>query len=85
MEDRHHGPAKIAACPIDFEAWLRSLPRRLRKIALTLAAGETTSAAAKRFGVTAARISQLRLRLKGSWDVFQSQAPAVGQVEVAAA
>ena len=85
VEDHRAGPAEIAACRIDFEAWLRSLPRRLRKIALTLAAGETTSAAAKRFGVTAARISQLRLWLKGSWDVFQSQAPAVGQVEVAAA
>jgi len=48
-----------------------------------LANGETASAA-KKFGVTPARISQLRLRLKASWDAFQGQATA-GQVQMIAA
>jgi hypothetical protein len=82
VEDRRAGPAETAAARIDFSHWLRLLPKRLRKIALTLASGETTSAAAERFGVSAARISQLRLWLKESWDTFQGQA---GQVEIAAA
>jgi hypothetical protein len=54
---------------------LRLLPRR--KIALTLASGETTSGAAKKRGVSAARISQVRLWLKQSWDAFQEQQLAV--------
>lgn len=74
LEDRRAGPAEIAACKIDFENWLSLLPRRQRKIALTLASGENTRAAAKTFGVTPARISQLRLWLKESWQRFQDEA-----------
>ena len=74
LEDRRAGPAEIAACKIDFQDWLGLLPRRQRKIALALASGESTSAAAKLFGVTATRISQLRLWLKGSWEAFQGEA-----------
>jgi hypothetical protein len=73
VEDRRAGPAETAACRIDFEAWLKSLPRRQRKIALRLAQGESTSGAAKLFGVTAARISQLRVWLRESWERFQGQ------------
>jgi hypothetical protein len=40
------------------------LPSQRREIALTLAGGETTSGAAKMFGLSAARISQLRQWLK---------------------
>jgi hypothetical protein len=74
VEDHRAGPAEIAACRIDFASWLRLLPVRLRKVALTLARGESTSEAAKKFGVTAARISQLRLWLKQSWEQFQGEA-----------
>jgi hypothetical protein len=81
IEDRHAGPAETAICRLDFAAWLRRLPRRQRKIALSLASGETTSAAANRFGVTAARISQLRRWLKESWETFQG---VVDVVELAA-
>jgi transposase-like protein len=56
---------------------LRLLPARLRKIALTLARGESTSEAAEKFGVTASRISQLRVWLKESWDGFQTEAEQV--------
>jgi hypothetical protein len=84
VEDRRAGPAEIAACRIDFASWLRLLPIRRRKIALTLAGGETTSEAAKKFGVTPARVSQLRLWLKESWEGFQGEAEE-GQARVAAA
>jgi hypothetical protein len=73
VEDHRAGPAEIAACRIDFASWLRLLPIRLRKVALTLARGETTSEAAKKFGVTPARVSQLRLWLKENWESFQGQ------------
>lgn len=43
VEDHRVGPAEIAACRIDFASWLKLLPCRLRKIAWTLASGETTS------------------------------------------
>ena len=76
-------PAEIAACRIDFASWLKMLPRRSRKIALMLASGETTSEAAMKFGVSAARISQIRMWLRIHWDVFQAE--ATGQVEMATA
>jgi hypothetical protein len=84
IEDRRAGPAETAACRLDFAAWLKLLPRRRRKIALVLANGETTSAAAKKFGVTPARVSQLRLWLKENWEAFQGQATA-GQTQMVAA
>ncbi|PWT86238.1 MAG: hypothetical protein C5B58_01720 [Acidobacteria bacterium] len=71
VEDKRATPADIAAARIDFASWLRLLPTLRRKIALALASGETTSATAKKFGVTPARISQLRQWLKQSWDSFQ--------------
>jgi hypothetical protein len=85
VEDRRAGPAEIAACRLDFASWLRLLPRRLRKIALTLANGESTSDAATKFSVTPARISQMRLWLRVHWDVFQNQALAAGQQPIVAA
>ncbi len=77
VEDRRATPANVAATRIDFTEWLRRLTARLRKIALALAAGETTSAAAKMFGVTPARISQIRDLLKRSWEAFQG-GPEIG-------
>jgi hypothetical protein len=71
VEDRRATPADVAACRIDFAEWLRRLTARLRKIALALAAGETTTAAARMFGVTPARISQIRDLLRRSWQAFQ--------------
>ena len=66
-------PRKLLPAGSTSLSWLKLLPRRLRKIALTLASGETTSAAAKKFAVSAARISQLRRLLKQSWDGFQGE------------
>jgi hypothetical protein len=74
VEDRHAGPAEVACCRLDFRAWLRSLPGRLRKVAEVLASGETTGGAAERFGVSAGRISQMRRELATAWAAFQGAA-----------
>jgi hypothetical protein len=71
VEDQHSTPADIAACRLDFRTWLRHLDRRRRLVALKLAAGETTKDAARHFGVSQARISQLRRELKDCWEAFQ--------------
>jgi len=73
VEDKHAGPAATAASRIDFDAWLRSLPRRSRRIAETLASGETTKKAARKFRVSPGRISQLRRELQQHWQDFQGQ------------
>jgi hypothetical protein len=83
VEDKRATPAEIAACRIDFSSWLRKLPRQRRKIALALAGGESTTEAAKTFGVTAARISQLRQWLKESWEAFQGGEGEQPQLAVA--
>jgi hypothetical protein len=77
VEDRHAGPAEVAATRIDFGNWLQILPRRLRKIATFLANGETTSSAAKRFRVSEGRISQIRRELLLTWYRFQDEASAL--------
>ena len=71
-------PAEIAAARIDVREWLKSLPKRDRRLAERLATGETTSGAARIFGITAGRISQLRRTLEASWLAFQQEAaPAI--------
>ena len=76
VEDPHAGPAEIAATRIDFAAWLQSLAPRVRNIAKLLATGESTGAAAQKFGVSPGRISQLRRKLEQAWSAFQGE-PAV--------
>lgn len=73
IEDRHAGPAETAAARIDISEWFASLPRRTRRIAETLATGETTKTAARKFRVSAGRISQIRRELKDRWQVFQGE------------
>jgi hypothetical protein len=84
IEDKRATPADVAACRIDFAEWLRRLTARLRKIALALASGETTKGAAEKFGLSPARISQLREWLKKSWEAFQGEAE-IGGAQPAAA
>ncbi len=79
VEDKRATPADVAAWRIDFAEWLRRLTAHLRKIALALAAGETTSAAARMFGVSPARISQIRELLRKSWDAFQGTPEIAGR------
>jgi len=69
-----YSPGDAAAFRLDFEAWLEQLSVRDRAVVNVLAGGESTSEAAKRFGVTDARISQIRRELKRDWEVFQGEA-----------
>ncbi len=73
VEDRKAGPAETAAARIDFGDWLRTLAGRRRKIAETLAKGETTSVAAAKFKVSLGRISQLRRELHDDWERFHGE------------
>jgi len=73
IEDRHAGPAQTAAARIDIGQWFASLPRKKRRIAESLATGMTTKAAARRFRLSAGRISQLRRLFLESWADFQSE------------
>lgn len=73
VEDQTCTPAELAASRLDFDAWLGRLPRHKRRIASTLAGGETTSGAAKKFRVTPGRVSQLRRELAENWDEFHGE------------
>ena len=85
VEDRRAGPAEVVATKLDFGGWLRSLPIRSRRIARTLAVGETTSATAQRFKVTEGRISQLRRELADSWWHFVGDPAVSGAATTAVA
>jgi len=80
LEDRRAGPAATAAARIDFGSWMAALPSRLRAIASTLARGDTTTSAARQFGVSPGRISQFRRELSHSWQRFQGETPTPGAV-----
>ena len=75
VEDRRAGPAETAAARIDIAAWLKTLTSNQRKIAKTLAVGETTKGAARKFRITPGRVSQTRRELKMAWDEFVSERP----------
>ena len=75
VEDRRATPADVATLKVDFSDWLSRLDRFKRRVALRLAAGETSTDAARRFKLTRGRISQLRQELRADWDAFQA-APA---------
>ncbi len=70
IEDRHAGPSEIAGTRIDFESWLQSLPCRHRRLAQYLSLGNRTSEAARKFKISAGRVSQLRRELAESWKKF---------------
>jgi hypothetical protein len=73
IEDRRSGPAETAAARLDIGQWFATLPRKKRRIAATLATGEPTKKAARKFGVSAGRISQLRREFEDSWAEFQGE------------
>jgi hypothetical protein len=74
VPDRTCTPAELAASRIDFPAWLDTLSKRDRRIALKLAGGETTDRTARKFGVSPGRISQLRRQLYVAWLRFHGEA-----------
>ncbi len=75
VEDKTAGPDDIARTRIDFSEWLSSLKRRDRRLAVFLARGESTQAAAKNFKVSNGRVSQLRRELAENWRQFVGDEP----------
>jgi DNA-directed RNA polymerase specialized sigma24 family protein len=76
VEDTRTTPVPdIVAFRVDFAAWLKSLRRRDRRIAESLALGNRTGDVAKRFKVSAGRVSQLRRELAESWRAFVGDEP----------
>ena len=82
VEDRHCGPFDIVRTKLDFAAWLRSLPIKLRRIAKTLASGQRTGDVARRFGLSDGRISQIRSELLASWRLFVGEAEPLAAAAV---
>ena len=72
VEDGRSTPADVAAFRIDFREFLRTLSRRNRKVALRLAKGHATSWIARKFKISAGRVSQLRRELHEAWQKFQA-------------
>lgn len=70
IEDSRTPPPDQVAFRIGFPEWLLLLPSRNRRIAKSLALGYTTSEVAKRFWISAGRVSQLRHELNDSWLDF---------------
>ena len=70
VPDKRATPAELAASRIDFPAWLDTLTRRDRKLAMKLATGESTGRVARMFRISAGRVSQLRRELRESWQKF---------------
>ena len=62
---------------LDFPQWLSTQSRRNRRLIQALACGDTASEAARRFHISAARVSQLRRQFSQSWRAFQEEQPNV--------
>lgn len=73
LEDRRTNVPDQAAFRVDFPRWLKSQPRRKRNIAKYLAAGNSTTEAARRFRLSPARISQLRVEFLHDWQHFHGE------------
>jgi hypothetical protein len=70
VEDKNATPADVARVRVDFAAWLKTLPRRDRKVALDLAGGNRTGDVARKYDLSDGRISQLRKELHLSWELM---------------
>ena len=74
VEDKRAPIADQVAAKMDVGVWFATLTKRMKEIAKDLAFGCSTSEVAKKYGVTAGRISQLRRVLEESWLAFQQEA-----------
>ena len=84
VEDRRSTPAETAIARIDFGDWLSRLTDRNRRLATTLAAGETGRDTARMFGISAGRVAQIRAKLRRNWQVFQGEpADEAGELAMA--
>lgn len=76
VQDRRSDPSEIAAMRVDLHEWMMTLSRRERRIVELLAIGERATRIAKKFGVSDARISQIRTDLHRAWLCFHGEMPA---------
>ena len=70
---------------IDFPEWLSRLPNRDRRVAEALANGDSTGEIARRFRISAGRVSQLRRELHASWERFHAEDAAEPDAPIGAA
>lgn len=63
-------PPEQAAFRIDFPAWLRTWDHRHRQIIKAMSQDQRTKDLAERFGLSPARISQLRQQFHDTWEHF---------------
>jgi DNA-directed RNA polymerase specialized sigma24 family protein len=73
VEDTHTPVPEQVAFRIDFPTWLQSQTKRNRRIATALALGHGTGEVARRFNVSAGRVSQLRREFCQSWKEFHDE------------
>ncbi len=74
LHDTRRAPVPdIVAFRCDFPAWLNRHSRRDRRIAEALAVGNSTRVVARRFNISAARVSQLRRQFYESWQDFHGE------------
>jgi hypothetical protein len=77
VEDKRASVVDQVAAKIDVSAWFATLTQRTKQIAKDLAFGCSTSEVARKYGLTAGRISQLRRLLEESWAAFQLEGAAM--------
>jgi hypothetical protein len=63
-----------AAFRVDFPAWLQTVRERDRRMIAHMVQGEGTAVIARIFGISPARISQLRSEYRSDWMVFTGEA-----------
>jgi len=73
VQDRKAMIPDLAAFRIDFGRWFQMCSRRDRSIISALIAGEGPSTIADRFGISRARVSQLRRRYEREWMDFHGE------------
>ena len=73
VEDKRARVPDQVAAKMDVGDWFATLTKRMKQIARDLAFGFSTSEVAKKYGVTAGRISQMRRLLEESWEEFQGK------------
>ena len=78
VEDRRAGPAETAAARMDLPHGCARCRSEIARSRRHCRWGETTNAVARQFGLSAGRVSQLRVWLREHWEQFQSGGQLAG-------
>jgi hypothetical protein len=81
-DNTRSSPPDAAAFRCDFPAWLKTRTERDRRIRHDLMQGERTLDVSRKFGLTPARISQLRQDYHDDWQRFCGETPLVDRSPV---